>query len=274
MYTRCPHCQTVFELRADQLKAGHGQVRCPDCGRDFDALERLFDGREEALAAAGGSGDALQIRNPRPLSPGWGVAAPGGGREQSEALEATAAPGIPPARDTVEIPAVLLEDFQAPRPRTGLRLLQGLVLLLLLFALLGQGIYLQRERLYTLAEWQPWLERFCAYTGCELPLRRAPEQWAIQQRQIQAHPHREGALEVELDLVNQAGFTQAWPLVGIFFTDLTGRRQAGRWFGPEDYLSPAASTVIPGVPAGERLQLRLTLADPGTELVSYQFDFR
>lgn len=273
MYTRCPHCQTVFELRADQLKAGHGQVRCLDCGRDFDALERLFDGRKEALAAAGGSGDALQIRNPRPLSPGWGVAAPDGGGEESGALEATAAPGIPPARDTVEIPAVLLEDFRAPRPRTGLRLLQGVFLLLLLLVLLGQGIYLQRERLYTLAGWQPWLERFCVLAGCELPLRRAPTQWSIQAREVRAHPRLDGALEVKLELVNQAGFTQAYPLVGIFFSDLTGRQQAGRWFRPQDYL-PASRTAVAGVAAGARLQLRLALVDPGAELVSYQFDFR
>lgn len=269
MYTRCPHCQNVFALRADQLKAGHGQVRCPDCGEDFDALDILFDTRGEALLPAEDRGKGLELRSPRPVAPGWGVFAP--------AQASTAAGAAVEQRqraDTIEIPAVLLEDFQAPRPRTGLRLLQGLFLLLLLLVLLAQGVYLQRERLYTLSEWQPWLERFCAYTGCELPLRRAPDQWAIQQRQIQAHPHREGALEVELDLVNQADFTQAWPLVGIFFTDLTGRHQAGRWFGPEDYLSPAPSTVIPGVPAGERLQLRLTLADPGTELVSYQFDFR
>ncbi|BAZ93205.1 hypothetical protein TspCOW1_18690 [Thiohalobacter sp. COW1] len=270
MLTRCPHCQTVFALRAGHLAVASGWVRCPECGRGFNALESLFDSWEDALAPAERRHEVLVLCNIRPLTAGWGVFAPR--VEASTAAGATEEPRQRP--DTVEIPAVLLEDFQAPRPRTGLRLLQGLFLLLLLLTLLGQGVYLQRERLYTLSEWQPWLERFCAYTGCELPLRRAPDQWAIQQRQIQAHPHREGALEVELDLVNQADFTQAWPRVGIFFTDLTGRRQAGRWFGPEDYLSPASSTVIPGVPAGERLQLRLTLADPGTELVSYQFDFR
>ena len=275
MYTCCPHCQNVFALHADQLGAGHGQVRCPDCARDFDALECLFDSREEALAAAGKV--TLLIRNPRPLPPGWGVVAPAGSRSDPGSPAETAAAGRENVRrvasDTVEIPAVLLEDFQ-PRPaHTGRRLLQGTVVLLLLLGLLGQGAYLQRERLYTLSEWQPWLERFCAYTGCELPLRRAPQDWVIQQRRVQAAPRREDALEVELSLINQAPFTQAYPLVGIFFSDLTGREQAGRWFRPADYLPPSRQAGL-GVPADGRLQLRLTLVDPGAGLDSYQFDFR
>ncbi|WP_158675304.1 DUF3426 domain-containing protein [Thiohalobacter thiocyanaticus] len=117
------------------------------------------------------------------------------------AADAEGADAAAPA--TAEVPAVLLEDFQ-PRPaHTGRRLLQGVVVVLLLFTLLGQGVYLQRERLYTLTEWQPWLERFCALAGCELPLRRAPAQWSIQAREVRAHPHLDGALEVELGPVMQ-----------------------------------------------------------------------
>lgn len=277
MLTRCPHCQTVFALRAGHLAVASGWVRCPDCGRGFNALEHLFDSWEDALAPAERRHELLALCNIRPLAPGWALVAPGGLRRMSESSTGTAAADAEgadaAAPATVPIPAVLLEDFRAPRPRTGLRLLQGVFLLLLLLVLLGQGVYLQRERLYTLAEWQPWLERFCGLAGCELPLRRAPAHWSIQAREVRAHPRLDGVLEVELDLVNQAGFTQSYPLVGIFFSDLTGRQQAGRWFRPQDYL-PASRAAVAGVPAGARLQLRLALVDPGAELVSYEFDFR
>lgn len=277
MLTRCPHCQTVFALRAGHLAVASGWVRCPDCGRGFNALEHLFDSWEDALAPDERRHEVLALCNIRPLAPGWALVAPGvprrmpGSSTGAAAADAEGADAAAPA--TVEVPAVLLEDFQAPRPRTGLRLLQGGLLLLLLFVLLGQGVYLQRERLYSLAGWQPRLERFCALAGCALPLRRAPTQWSIQAREVRAHPRLDGALEVKLDLVNQAGFTQAYPLVGIFFTDLTGRQQAGRWFRPADYLPPSRQAGM-GVPADARLQLRLTLRDPGAELASYQFDFR
>ena len=278
MYTRCPHCRTVFALHARELGAESGRVHCPECGHAFDALTLLFDSREEALAAATAAAARLDLHDLRPAAPGWALAvprreppSPGAGAGEASAPGGRTAP--PAAADTVEIPAVLLEDVQPRPPHTGRRLVQGIVLLLLLFTLLGQGVYIQREQLYTLAEWQPWLERFCAYTGCELPLRRAPQAWVIQQRAVEAHPRREEALAVELSLVNEASHTQAYPLVGIFFSDLTGRLQAGRWFRPQDYLATSDSAAT-GVPAGAQLQLRLALVDPGAELVSYEFDFR
>ena len=47
MYTQCSHCDTVFQLTADTLRAAGGQVRCGRCGEVFNALARLA---EEASA--------------------------------------------------------------------------------------------------------------------------------------------------------------------------------------------------------------------------------
>ena len=44
MYTRCPHCLTVFLVGAEQLKAAHGNVRCGTCFESFDAIPYLSDG--------------------------------------------------------------------------------------------------------------------------------------------------------------------------------------------------------------------------------------
>lgn len=44
MYTRCPHCLTVFVVGAEQLKAAHGNVRCGTCFESFDAIPHLSDG--------------------------------------------------------------------------------------------------------------------------------------------------------------------------------------------------------------------------------------
>ena len=50
MYTRCPHCLTVFVVAAEQLKAAHGNVRCGTCLESFDAIPHLSDGPPQDAA--------------------------------------------------------------------------------------------------------------------------------------------------------------------------------------------------------------------------------
>ena len=38
LYTRCPHCQTVFRLSEQHLAAANGRVRCGACFQVFDAV--------------------------------------------------------------------------------------------------------------------------------------------------------------------------------------------------------------------------------------------
>ncbi|MCP4000644.1 MAG: DUF3426 domain-containing protein [Gammaproteobacteria bacterium] len=48
MQTRCPHCETIFQLGADDLRHAHGKVRCGDCGNVFNALEFLTEDAKES----------------------------------------------------------------------------------------------------------------------------------------------------------------------------------------------------------------------------------
>lgn len=311
MFTRCPHCHTVYRLHADQLTVAGGEVCCSACGNRFNALENLFDSLDEAFKpveaetaetpeipepesevdeAAGQGGDtsgtapeqaAGDASMPSPVQTEEGAetaaAETGAGEAQTEdADEAVSAEeaATPDSRDTVEIPAALLEDFEPPPPaRTGLRLLQGSLLVGLLLLLLGQWVYVQRNTLYRLPEWQPWLESMCGLLGCELPLRHAPDRYVIRHKDVRAHPQVDNALLINVTLVNQAAFTQAYPLVGMFFSDLTGQTKAGRWFRPQTYLHPPEA-VARGVKPGGRVDIRLEVVDPGVNLISYQFDFR
>ena len=43
MYAQCPQCHTLFRVRAEQLKAAHGHVRCSRCLSTFNAVEVLLD---------------------------------------------------------------------------------------------------------------------------------------------------------------------------------------------------------------------------------------
>ena len=57
MYTRCPHCLTVFVVAAEQLKTAHGNVRCGTCLDSFDAIPHLSDGPMETTSTAPGEND-------------------------------------------------------------------------------------------------------------------------------------------------------------------------------------------------------------------------
>lgn len=53
MYTRCPHCATIFHITAEQLRLTHGDVPCVTCAQPFSALESLSDDITTLIAAPG-----------------------------------------------------------------------------------------------------------------------------------------------------------------------------------------------------------------------------
>ena len=48
--TRCPHCQTTFRIRLEQLAAAKGAVRCGSCLQVFKAANHLINGAQSAPA--------------------------------------------------------------------------------------------------------------------------------------------------------------------------------------------------------------------------------
>ena len=50
--TRCPHCQTSFRIRSEQLAAAKGAVRCGSCLQVFKAANHLVDGPTKAPVLA------------------------------------------------------------------------------------------------------------------------------------------------------------------------------------------------------------------------------
>jgi predicted Zn finger-like uncharacterized protein len=77
LYTQCSHCETVFQLTAETLRAAGGQVRCGRCGEVFNALARLAEDatafstpRESALEMEARADEILHSPTPkRPAEP-------------------------------------------------------------------------------------------------------------------------------------------------------------------------------------------------------------
>lgn len=58
MFTDCPYCERQFRIRAAQLGAADGWVRCGNCGETFYALERLSDTPLKQLPTLGQTDEA------------------------------------------------------------------------------------------------------------------------------------------------------------------------------------------------------------------------
>lgn len=68
MFTRCPQCNTVFRIYAEQLAQARGQVRCGICNHSFNSLESLTESLK-GFAAPPVAADktAALVEQPEPI---------------------------------------------------------------------------------------------------------------------------------------------------------------------------------------------------------------
>ena len=118
MYTRCPHCLTVFVVAAEQLKAAHGNVRCGTCLESFDAIPRLSDGPEQAPPATPMEGDGFHVDIDTDEGPDAGdtrtpneqLTSTLGAARAAASADQDAAPWAPPPMDDLQPDEAALGD--------------------------------------------------------------------------------------------------------------------------------------------------------------------
>lgn len=67
MFTQCPSCKTVFNVKPEQLGAAHGKVRCSRCQSIFNARENLYT--PPSAPAAEEKAVAQKTTQPAPTAP-------------------------------------------------------------------------------------------------------------------------------------------------------------------------------------------------------------
>lgn len=65
LYTRCPHCGTVFKVITQQLAIANGKVRCGACFSVFEAAKHLVESSKPAIDKMG---DTFQAQNGKSAS--------------------------------------------------------------------------------------------------------------------------------------------------------------------------------------------------------------
>jgi predicted Zn finger-like uncharacterized protein len=302
MYVACPSCKALYAISADQLKLADGRVRCSQCRTTFNAAHAVFDDPRQALAFEYPLEeqllkeiDDLVDRALDQVSTAAETPSPPGVAED-EAAQAARAPaakvepvGLRLDMDYYAQPAaaefvatedshehlyelsesLLFDDEPVHHRRTSWGPVAATLLLTL--ALAAQYGWWDRNRLAQVAALRPVLEWLCQPLGCDLPLRRDLARVEMVGREVRDHPQVADALLVSAAFVNRAPYPQAYPVLQISFSDVSGTPVAVRRFMPEEYLhdkNPAR-----GMAPGEETLVMLEVVDPGERAVSFQFDF-
>lgn len=249
MYTRCPECQTAFNITLAQLKIRDGLVRCGRCDSVFRADLRLF-----APPAKTRAREAEVTEDEEPLTIDL---------DDSAATEDVRVPETAPPIPVISDRSI----FQAPRrgpPPTVWAL--GVVFAMALF--LGQFVYFYRNELAQVPELRPHLVRLCAMARCNLIPPAAGLVPELVQTRIAPHPRYANALRLRASFINRTERQLALPLMQVSITDNDGRLLARRTFTPREYLETRAeaATLAPNV----LINTSLAVTNPDGKAAGYE----
>jgi predicted Zn finger-like uncharacterized protein len=264
MMTRCPACNTVFRVGAQQLQAQQGMVRCGRCMTVFDGFKALTTAPDPAMPEAPPVQPAASLEPTFKLEPvsatelaaAATVAAPDPAAKSENADEARDF-GPAPEQLTLE-DHLFLEETRAANTRSARLWAVGAAFLLL--ALAAQAVYVYRGELAAYYPGlRPYLTRMCEAIRCTVFLPQRPRLISIEASDLQVNDSaRPGVIQVTVTVRNHAGYDLGFPALDLVLTNTREHTLARRIFLPRDYLEPGRD-LRAGIPANAELTMRLDL---------------
>ena len=261
METTCTQCKSRFRISERQLKQAYGKVCCGECGCVFNALSSLknYEGSlpsdyyERLRAEEGAQLEADDFAAER-TEPIYDLEA----RAESDA-----------ATSSLSLHEAMYGSEQKSSSLSPLVWFLGILLLLALGA--AQAIYYQRYQLVENPRYQQQVITLCRFLPCAEEKFSSTDQIRLLERNVFTHPVIDDALMVTGSFVNQAPFVQKFPNLLISLFDVKGNLIANRLFKPAEYLldNSPERRFAPGNP----VQFRLEVVDPGTNALTYEFEF-
>lgn len=163
-------------------------------------------------------------------------------------------------------------SISVPDGMVGPWLMRSALLFLVLSLAGGLYFYRERESLYTNRFIRPVIASACSVLNCVLPEQSDLSAIKVLKRTVFSHPSIDNALIINLGFVNEAAFDQRYPVLEIRLTDRSGRLVVKNNFLPIDYLETWRAGDK--LDAGKRLDISLTVEDPGKTATSFELDFR
>lgn len=251
METSCPHCSSNFRITDNQLQAALGKVRCGECNIVFNALQSLkaFDGILPP-----------DYRPPADVK-----------RQVSKPASFTAPePELTPTNPKLSLHEAMYGEGHSSFAQFA-PFLWFIGILLLIVLGISQGIYYQRYQLIDNPRFQKQVLTLCKFVPCGETGFSSIRQIKLLERNVFTHPVTSNALMITGAFVNQAPFTQRMPRMLVSLFDLKGSLIANRVFEPSEYLQTDKNQVT--LESNKPIQYRLEIVDPGTDALTYEFEF-
>lgn len=259
--TNCPNCLTQFVVTDEQLSQYNGKVRCGQCLHVFDATKELVD---------------LEVANEE-VSIGYQPTPD----ELMEALEYKSIASEIHASEAQEVVhRAFLQDSQTSyfgndeKAETGKKTLPvwlfGLLVFTLVIAAISQSVYFFRTEIALYyPNIKPYLAMACEKIACSVDLPKKIEFIIIDDSDMQEDADYAGLIHLSSTLINQAGFTQAYPNVELTLTDIEDKPKLRRIFKPIEYL-PEQTDIAAGLAAGAEVKVKLALTATGEAVAGYR----
>ena len=144
-------------------------------------------------------------------------------------------------------------------------------ILLLVAVGIAQAIYYKRYELVENPRYQQQVINLCQVLPCVESEFSSTRQIRLLERNIFTHPVASDALMVTGSFVNQAPFAQKMPELLISLFDVQRKLIANRLFRAPEYLPEDRNRAV--LAPGKPVQFRLEIVDPGTDALTYEFEF-
>ena len=277
LLTRCPHCQTLFHIRQEDLDIANGEVRCGLCLQAFHAADQGANGSSESPATPPPT-ELKQAQEPRKTAP---ESIDPAHKQNKYSLSATPVSKhtppllgqeLIPSSEEISVLEIEVESIdsiltQKSRP-VGRKLSLWLGLSLASALLLAsQWAWFNRSTLSQLPKLRPWYVTICSQLNCEIPAYLAIPQIHTQALAIRADPNQSGQLTIDLVITNRAEFSQPLPGLTLQFFDLNQNLLAQRTFQPREYLNPSSSLQY--MPVNVAIHISFSIIEPNGGAVNY-----
>lgn len=172
--------------------------------------------------------------------------------------------------DPVEQPELILAVQRKQRRSCVSRLLMIVGSVILFFAAMAQGIYLERNHIALAApRLKPLLIAACQPLRCTVGLQKRIDQLSIDSNELQAATPDQPTLILSLLLRNLADAALAWPDIELTLNDDDEKALIRRVFTPAEYL-PAGQSVAVGMPGNSEQAVTLSFTLTQTVASGYR----
>jgi predicted Zn finger-like uncharacterized protein len=256
MQTRCPNCETRYEVDPEALARAHGQAQCYRCGCLFDGIaQRPIEPQTTAPPLM----LDLQVE-PDHAEP---VSAPDGTDDLPFAVPDDLEPLEPSPEAALDVTDTLYEKRSIRGP---------LYATLALLLAVGLGAQLAWQQRVALLERFPQLAPLCDRLECIERQVHAPEQLRVLERELRPADNQPGILNLSARFRNDADAAQPLPDIQLSLLDNNGSTLIRRRLSPGDYLYPPPSPERLIAP-GEVITISIDFKDPGYLATGFMIDF-